>query len=375
LNTELNKPMKKEEKLKYYTAFSHMLNVSPLFKAKLFEYFDYDIIQTYNASKEDIAQMCLAYEIPSSREFFRQRDKIKIDECFNRALDDKIKILTYEDEKYPKLLKEIPDFPLALYYKGDLDNFEDNYNLAVVGSRKATQEAKNALNNIIRGFMGTNLTIISGLAYGIDATAHEAAIKNELKTVGVIASGLDITYPVQNKKLYFDIENGAGVIFSEFPKGVEPVPRNFPQRNRIVVGMSKGTLVAEARLKSGAMISANLTLDYNRELMCMPGNVLNPNTEGIYHLIKNGAGMVIEANDVLNALDWEIEPLNVDNEEIKMNENQKNVYDIISYEALNFDEIMAKTKDLDVTEVMVILTELEIQGLIKQTGNKYYKYK
>ncbi len=367
---------KKEENLKYYVAFSNMLNTSPLFKSRLFEYFDFNPKRAYLASREEISNMCEFYEIPMSQDFFRQREKLDIEECYKNAfLDKNIKILTYEDEKYPKLLREIPDFPLALYYKGNLDLIDDESNLAVVGSRKATQEAKNALNNIIRGFKGTNLTIVSGLAYGIDAQAHQSAINYDLKTIGVIGCGLDIIYPTQNKKLYEDIISSFGLVMSEYPQGTQPMPRNFPQRNRIVVGMSKGTLVVEARLKSGAMISANLTLDYNRELMCMPGNLMNPNTEGIYHLIKNGASMVVDSKDILSALGWEINLEEDLNPEFELDENQKIVYDIISYEAKNFDEIMAEIEEIDVSSVMVTLTELELQGLIKQTNNKYYRCK
>ena len=147
--------------------------------------------------------------------------------------------------------------------------------------------------------------------------------------------------------------------------------QNFPQRNRIVVGMSKGTLVAEAQIKSGAMISANLTLDYNRELMCMPGNITNPNTEGIYHLIKNGAGIVVNAQEVLNQMNWDIK-MEEDETILELNELQKKVLDIIAIEAKSFDEIIIAVS-AEVSELMVALTELEIKGLIIQDNNKYHK--
>ena len=146
-------------------------------------------------------------------------------------------------------MKEIPDYPISLYYKGDLNSVSFDFNLAVVGSRNASTSAKLALNNIISSFKNSNITIVSGLAYGIDAKAHTSAIENNLKTIGVIASGLDTTYPMQNKGIYEKIIDEAGVIFSEYPLGVKPIQMNFPQRNRIVVGMSKGTLVGEAQVK------------------------------------------------------------------------------------------------------------------------------
>ena len=349
------------DKTKYYVAFSYLF-VRPLFKAKLLEYFDFDIKRAFQADKNDLAQFAEFYEMPIPRDFLEKKDKLDVDNCMQKAFaDEKVKILTIEDENFPPLLKQIPDFPLALYYKGELENVSFDCNLAVVGSRNASIGAKVALNQIISSFNNTNVTIVSGLAYGIDAQAHKSAIENNIKTIGVIGSGLDITYPTQNKFLYEKIEQGAGVIFSEYPLKTCPASQNFPQRNRIVVGMSKGTLVAEAQIKSGAMISANLTLDYNRELMCMPGNITNPNTEGIYHLIKNGH----EKKDNNFTLDE-------DETILELNELQKKVLDIIAIEAKSFDEIIIAV-GADVSELMVALTELEIKGLIIQENNKYYK--
>lgn len=138
----------------------------------------------------------------------------------------------------------------------------------------------------MEGFANTDICIVSGLASGVDTAAHVAALDNNLKTIGVIASGFDFTYPAANKDLYKQIENGGGVIFSEYYPTFEPLKFRFPQRNRIVSGLSYGTLVAEASIKSGALITANLTLEQGRELMCIPGLITNPNTEGIYKLLK-----------------------------------------------------------------------------------------
>ena len=138
--------------------------------------------------------------------------------------------------------------------------------------------------------------------------------------------------------------------------------------------MSKGTFVVEAKLKSGAMISANLTLDYNRELMCIPGNVLNPNTQGIYHLIKNGAGIVVQAQDILSQMNWDVLIEEENEKNYELNDIQKKVLDIISIEAKSFDEIIG-IANIEVAELMVVLTELEIKGLVVQNNNKYYKFK
>lgn len=368
----MEKINKNIDKLKYYTAFNY-LYARPLVKAKIFEYFNYDIKRAFLIDEKELKQVCAHYDISAPRDYIARRQMIDVDECYKKAFsDDEVKLLTYEDDNYPPYLKEIPDFPLALFYKGNIELLDNECNLAVVGSRNASSEACIALDKVIRGFKGTNLTVVSGLAYGIDTQAHKSAIENDIKTVAVVGCGLDIIYPNQNKNLFYDIIKKSGVVMSEYPLQTKPMPANFPQRNRIVTGMSKGTLVAEARLKSGAMISANLTLDYNRELMCIPGNILNPNTTGIYHLIKNGASIVTNAQDILNFLNWEAE---LEDEKIpvyELNDMQKQIFDILSLEAKTFDDIMQKT-DIDVSLVMVILTELELQGLIKQTNNKYYK--
>ncbi len=364
-----------EDNNKYYCAFSY-LNCSSLFKAKLFEYFDYDIKRAFQAEKKDMGNFSELYDISIPKEFFSRKAKLDPDECLKSALSKQgVKILTYEDENYPPLLKEIPDFPLSLYYLGDLSNIDYKNMLAIVGSRRATNVAKGALNSIISELNNSDITIVSGLAYGIDATAHESALNNNLKTIAVIGSGLDFQYPAQNKKLYSDIVSSGGIIFSEYHLGIEPFSSNFPQRNRIVVGMCEGTLVAEAQMKSGAMISAKLTLEYNRELMCIPGSILNPNTSGIYHLIKNGAGIVTVADDLLNNLGWDmIHNENENNNLNDLSEIQKEILDIISFEELSFDNIAQKTKS-DISSLMVTLTELELKGLIKQSNNKYYKNK
>lgn len=373
--TEQSEHIKTEKKdeLKYYIALSH-IQVSPLFKAKLLEYFEYDIKKAYNVRPEEISKVSEYFEIPASRTFISKRNEINIEKCYEEFLNCKdVNLITIEDDDYPSLLKEIPDYPVALYYKGNLKNIDYNYSLAIVGSRAASNEAKIALKSIISNFKNSNITVVSGLAYGIDAAAHISALENNLKTIGVIGSGVDIIYPSENKKIYSDIIESGGAVISEYPLKMRPLPQNFPQRNRIIVGMSKGTLVGEAKLKSGAMISANLTLDYNRELMCIPGNILNPNTSGIYHLIKNGAGIVSNSEDLLNYMGWDI--INDTNDKINNfgeNEIQTKIIKVLELESKTFDDIITNINE-DVSSIMVALTTLEINGIIKQTNNRYYK--
>lgn len=360
------------EKNKYYCAFSYLF-IRPLFKAKLFEYFDYDIKRAFEVNSNDLKNIAEYYDISIPSNLLKKIDELDLDKCYNEAfLDDEVKILTYEDVNYPKYLKEIPDFPLSLYYKGSLDELDFNYALAVVGSRNASMQAKIALDKILSGFEGTNVIIVSGLAYGIDTQAHLSALKNNLKTIAVVGCGLDIIYPSSNKKLFYDIVNGNGAVLSEYPLKTRPMAQNFPQRNRIVTGLAKGTLVGEARLKSGAMISANLTLEYNRELMCIPGNITNPNTQGIYHLIKTGAAIVVEAQDILDQMSWEVKKSDKKDIISGLDSLQRKILESISLDPKTFDEIMDDIND-DVSLTMAALTQMELTGIIKQSANKYYK--
>ncbi len=358
-----------DDKTQYYCAALALGGVSNFFKAKLFEFFNYDIEFFWDAKESELQEFCIKNpDVKVPKAFLTKKKAINPSFEYENALKKGYKILTYQDEQYPDLLKEIPDFPLALYYKGDLSNVNFNRTVAVVGSRKASINAKESLGSIISGMKNTDITIVSGLAYGIDAKAHECAIQNNLKTIAVIGSGLDFEYPSSNKKLYQDIVDGNGVIFSEFSPSMRPVAYNFPIRNRIITGLSYGTIVAEAAIKSGAMISANLTLEQNRELMCIPGLISNPNCEGIYHLIKNGASIVTSACDVFEVLNWDFVQNSEDNQ---LTDMEKNIFDTIRIEPMGYDFISSKLNIPD-GELMACLTGMELKGLIKQINAKYY---
>ena len=305
--------------------------------------------------------------------FLFSSDKVDIDKAFALVETKGINFLTLEDEKYPYMLKNIENPPAVLYYKGKLFECNLEKTLAVVGSRRASTNSRDNLRRIISGLSNTDICIVSGLASGIDSVAHTAAIENNLKTIGVIASGFDFVYPTQNKTLYETIENGYGAVISEYYPTFEPIKFRFPQRNRIVSGLSYGTLVAEASLKSGALITANLTLEQGRELMCMPGEISNPNTQGIYKLLKNGATMVTESNDILDSLGWEIKqetqtqltlPTLTPDEEI--------IYENLQIEEKGVDELL-KLTGLKLDNLLMNLTTMELKGIIKQGNGDRYK--
>lgn len=358
-------------KNKFWIAFSAIEEINSTFTQKLYNYFG-DIEKAYNASIGDLSQID-GLNIKKAETFLKKRDKINPDKVLNNVIERNLSFITFDDENYPYMLKNISDPPMVLYIKGDLKLCNLKKTLAVVGSRRASTHAKDVLAKIIGDFINTDICVVSGLASGIDTIAHQSALSNNLKTIGVIASGFDFVYPTANKELYKKIEDGCGAIISEYFPTFQPLHFRFPQRNRIVSGLSYGTLVAEAAIKSGALITANLCLEQGRELMCIPGLISNPNTEGIYKLLKQGASMITCAADILNALNWEIKT----EKQLKIalcefSEDEKKVLKSIEIESKGFDSIASETK-IDFNNLLVCLTNLELQGTIKQIEGERYK--
>lgn len=356
---------------KYWIAFSAIEQIDSAFIQRLYNYFG-DVEEAYNASLSELSQID-ELSVRKAETFLRERDKVNPDKALEEVQKRDICFFAFEDENYPSLLKQISNPPAVLYYKGDIENCNLEKTLAVVGSRRASFNAKEAVNRIISELSGTDICIVSGLAAGIDTAAHLAALDNNLKTIGVIASGFDYIYPSSNKHLYQRLENGGGVVVTEYYPTFQPLKFRFPQRNRIVSGLSYGTLVAEASLKSGALITANLTLEQGRELMCIPGLISNPNTEGIYKLLKNGASIVTQADDILEALNWEIKPA----EQLKidlsgLNEDEQKIFNALEVEEKGFDELTSLTK-IDTVNLLTNLTTMELKGIIKQVSGDRYK--
>ena len=356
---------------KFWIAFSAIEQVDSPFVQRLYNYFG-DIERAFCATPKELSQI-EGLSVKKAENFLKNREKINPDKALEEVLNRGIKFYTFDNPNYPQMLKEISNPPVVLYYKGNIESCNLNKTIAVVGSRKASYNAKESVEKVLAGLEGTDLCIVSGLASGIDSTAHRCALKHNLKTIGVIASGFDYTYPAANKDLYKEIEEGGGAIVTEYYPTFEPLKFRFPERNRIVSGISYGTLVAEASMKSGALITANLTLEQGRELMCIPGLITNPNTEGIYKLLKNGATLVTCAEDILDALGWEIKPA----QQLKMdlsdlNSDEKKVVEVLEIEEKGFDEISSQT-GINTNDLLIILTTLELKGIIKQTTGDRYK--
>lgn len=282
------------------------------------------------------------------------------------------KISTIYDDNYPINLSYIDDRPALFYYKGKLEK-EDTNAIAFVGARKCTDYGKWACKKIVEGFKDTNIRTVSGLAYGIDAISHKVSLENNIKTIGVIGSGLDIIYPKANKYLYEKIEE-KGVIISEFPLETPPNAYNFPRRNRIISGLSKGVCVIEAKEKSGTMITTNFALDQGREVFCLPGNINSIYSKGCNKLIQEGSKLVMDASDIID----EIEDFkNINEKKIKLSLDglDKDTLNVVKYiidkPSSNADEI-SQNLCMSIEEVNYILIFLELNDYIENMGNNEY---
>ena len=357
-------------KTKFWTAFASIEQLDSTFIQRLYNYFG-DIEVAWNATISDLKQI-EGLSIKKSENFISKKTSVNPEQTLDFVQKKGINILTYDSDIYPFMLRQISNPPMTLFYKGDLFSCNLDRTVAFVGSRRASFNGKEAVRSIISDLRGTDLTVVSGLAAGIDAVSHESAISNNLKTIGVIASGFDFVYPSSSRYLYEKMENGFGAIVTEYYPTFEPIKFRFPQRNRIVTGLSYGTVVGEAAMKSGALISANLTLEQGRELMCIPGAINNVNTEGIYKLLKDGATMVTKGEDILNALNWTFEVyIQNENKKYDLDENAQQIFDFIGVEPKSFDEIQAYT-GLATDVLLVRLTEMELRGLIEQVeGDRY----
>ena len=359
---------------KYWTAFASIEQLDSIFVQRLYNYFG-DIESAWKATLDDLRQI-EGLSVKKAENYIEKKKGVDPEQTLDFVQKKGIKVLTYDDEKYPFMLRQISNPPMTLFYKGDLFSCNLEKTVAFVGSRRASFGGKEAVKSIISDLANTDITIVSGLAAGIDAVSHESAITNNLKTIGVIASGFDFIYPSSSKYLYEKMENEAGAVVTEYYPTFEPIKFRFPQRNRIVTGLSYGTVVAEAAMKSGALISANLTLEQGRELMCIPGAINNVNTEGIYKLLKDGATMVTKGDDILNALNWTIERVPNKTQHLQnLDEKTQLIFDIIGVEPKGFDEIQIVT-DLSTEDLLIRLTEMELSGLIEQVeGDRYIRGK
>jgi DNA processing protein len=275
-------------------------------------------------------------------------------------------VLTIKDGEYPQLLRNIPDAPIVLYKKGSLPPGTDT--LAIVGSRRASFEGINLAEKIAQTLSSVGITIVSGLARGVDSAAHKGALKGEGKTIGVLGCGIDICYPPENKRLMEQMGDEA-VVLTEYMPGEQPLQFHFPERNRIIAGLAKGILVIEASQKSGSLITARLGLEYGREVMAIPGSVFSDEYRGANKLIKEGAKLVDGVGDIVTTCFPGLSFIKKEN--VELDGNEKYIYALVGFQKTHIDEVIEKSK-MEAKQVMAILTRLEMKETVRQVHGGFY---
>ena len=344
----------------------------------LLDYFG-EIDRIFSASPSDLAKitgldLTITELIPTALQSKRFNDELQLID----QLD--LQVIDYTEDRYPTLLREIYDAPPILYVKGDID-FNRGIPIAFVGSRKASYYGKSMCQKLIKklAVLNQNIVIISGLAIGIDSMAHKTALEVGLKTIGVLAGGLSSIYPAQNRNLSEKIaENGA--LLTEFPTTTKPIATNFHLRNRIISGLSRGSVVIEAGSRSGALITARFTTEQNRELFALPGPADSRFYHGTNRLVQRGqAKLIMDAEDILEEIiPTTSQQTTFDNQSAA--ETEKEALTIEEIDILNIlregsahQDTLAQQLRMPVHKLMAILTKLELEGKIVSKSGSFYE--
>ncbi|HOB86096.1 MAG TPA: DNA-processing protein DprA [Bacillota bacterium] len=356
------------EELIYLNALNRISLLGPVRIAALTAHFG-SAREAWEASQEELSRLAPLKGVEGK--VAEERKTIDPEREWEKLMASGIRVLSISSPAYPFLLTQISRPPVLLYCRGPLEDL-DNPAVALVGSRRCTVYGKELAYRIARDLASAGVTVVSGLALGIDAAAHRGALAASGKTVAVLGCGLDRCYPFENRRLMEEIME-AGLVISEFPLGAKPLPQHFPRRNRIISGLALGTVVVEATLKSGALITANYALEQNREVFAFPGSVNSPYSKGPHALIKEGARLVESAEEILEELS--LEPLPAEAAAAAgaadLLPEEKALLEKVPYSPRHVDEIL-RDCGLPPERVGALLTSLELKGFLRQMPGKYF---
>ncbi len=357
-----------DETLKpYWVGFNLVKGVGPARFRLLLDAFG-DLKTAWYASPADLRAAGLGDKPVDA--LVRLRDGVDLSLVMQKLHDDGINVLTWEDEGYPARLLEIDAPPPVLYVHGSIEP-NDMWAVAIVGTRRVTAYGRQVTSELATHLAHNGVTIVSGLARGVDTLAHQAALNAGGRTLAVLGSGVDIIYPPENRKLAAGvIEHGA--LISDYPPGAGPEAGNFPPRNRIISGLSLAVVVVEAARESGALITTDFALNQGREVMAVPGNITAPQSRGTNWLIQQGARPVLTPGDVLDFLNLtRVTQFQQARQVLPENPMEAQLLSLLSLEPLHVDEICVKS-NLPVNDVAANLAMMELKGMVRQVGGMNY---
>jgi DNA processing protein len=355
--------------LKYWLGFNLVKGIGPAKVQALLGYFG-DLTNAWRATESELRK--IGFDKRSISSFRDARTTLDLDDCLARVQAAGITLITWDSELYPSYLLEIPAPPPLLYMVGALKDI-DRFAVAVVGTRRLTAYGRQATRDLVSGLVNSGVTIISGLARGIDAVAHMTALELGGRTIAVMGSGLDNIYPAEHRSMVDRIiQNDQGAVISSYGLGVQPEAKNFPPRNRIISGLSLGVVVVEAGERSGARITANYALEQDREVFAVPGNITSPASQGTNRLIQEGAKLVRHPDDVLEELNLRMvfEQAAV---QLALPESAEEaaLMGYLSAQPVHVDEICRAT-GMPSSLVSSTLTLMELKGMVQQVGGMSY---
>lgn len=369
-----------DEEKRYWLGFSRFPGIGPLRFKLLLEYFK-SAERAWRASKKELVDIGLGEKLTCK--FIEFRASFSFDKYLSEIKRKEISVMTIKDKEYPALLKEIPDPPFLLYVKGNIERQEvgpldgESVKVAVVGTRMITRYGEEITRSITEGLVMAGVTIVSGMAYGVDAVAHKTAIDCGGKTIAVLGCGVDIIHPVSNINIYKEIIRKAGIVISEYPVGLMADRGTFPARNRIISGLSKGVVVTEGAEDSGALITARYAAEQGRDVFAVPGPITSIMSKAPIKLLKAGAKLVTEAEDILEELQInpKLETRNskqIQNSKFQnLSKEERIILDLLQRESLHFDEIVRIT-EIPAEKLGSILTVMEINKIVKNHGGGTY---
>lgn len=351
---------------KYLVALNRIEKLTPLRFRKLLSYFAEDIERVWNSTASEWREAGI--EASAVEEIWEIKNAINPEAELKKLQDFGGGVISITDARYPRLLKEIYDAPPVLLFRGEFPVAADDFAIAVVGTRVATQYGKQATAEITRGLAQVGIPIVSGLAAGLDSVAHQAAVDAGSRTIAVFGCGLDTIYPPTNRRLAEAILAKGGCWLSEYPLGMQPTAYTFPQRNRIIAGLSRGVLVAEGREKSGSLITASLANEFGREVFAIPGSIFSEVSAGPNRLIQDGAKPILSAADILEALHYGDLTQQVEMREVIADSPQEaQILSILTKNPTLADEV-SRVSGFTANETASILSLLEMKGLAQNLG-------
>lgn len=358
----------------YYLGFSLTNGIGPKTFISLIQYFK-TAEKAWNSTSNELKKAGLSDGLIQKLE--KARGELDIRNYLKKLKHKNASFIALCDKNYPKLLSQIPNPPIVLFVKGNISKVDLSKTIGIVGTRKITDYGREVTRIFSSGLSSAGITIVSGLAMGVDAQAAWSAIDANGKTIVVLGSGVDLCFPSSNEKLYDEILDKNGIIVSEFPLGQSPTVGSFPSRNRIIAGLSMGVLVTEGAQDSGSLITADYAFKFNRKVFAIPGPITSSLSKAPLKLIERGAKLVVDAEDILKELKIhppaggsKIKNVSQNSKFQNLSKEELKIAQILKNESLGFDEIVRRIK-MDSSKVGSLLSVMEIKGVIRNSNSAF----